>query len=307
MKSQSLKFILSFFLLFNVYVGAQLTPTYSPHETSQVVAEIDSQSVNTIEEMGGGVYYREVDAIVPLFPSIVWIEWLNYKNAIAEKIGPIFPGPSKESAKWSNSANTIEQLIADARDASNQFLSMCLNISHKTGCTPNFGIDNQYMIKSKKSIERKIIEGMNAGLKKEEAISKIRDTLRGTIIADNVEQIPLVVQALKNYAREMGREVIFINIWNDNRSSGYVGIHAKMLFPVYDAKGNIIDRNINAEIQIHLKSIMDGTQRCAKERAHLLYNQMHTRSIDPKIQTSSSMLLYLTALKQSPKKSFQLR
>lgn len=308
MKPQNLlKFFLPLLLASHLVVGAELTSTsYSPTtfvEPSQFVAEIDALSVNTVEEIGGGFYCREVDAVVPLFPSLVRLEWLNYKNAIAEKIGPVFPGPSKESAAWSNSTTSIDQLIVDAKEASNQFLSMCLKISQKTGCSSNFGVDNQYMIKSKKSIESKINEAMTEGLSKEEAIRKIRDTLRGTIIADRVEQIPLIVQALKNSAREMGREVIFINIWNDNRASGYVGIHAKMLFPIYDEKGKDTKRSINAEIQIHLKSIMDGTQQCAKERAHLIYNQMHTLGIDSKIQTSSSMLLYLTALKQSSKDS----
>lgn len=278
------------------------SPSILYNKPSQPILEIDTQSVKTADEIGGGVYYREVDAIVPFFPSLVRDEWLSYKNAIAERIGLILPAPSKESALWKNSATTLDQLILDANRAAPYFWEMCLNVAHKTGGVANFGIDNHHMIKSKRSINLKIEESMRDGLSREEAVTKIRDALRGTIIAETPEQIPLIVQTLKEVAAEMGREFVFINIWNESRPSGYVGIHAKMLYPIYDAKGNDTQRNIIIEIQIHLRCIMDGTSTCVKEREHSLYEQMRMRGIDPAIQTSASTLLYLTALKQCPKK-----
>lgn len=289
-------FSCSFPSSFDQHVKHYITPTYN--KPSQPVLEIDSQSIRTAEKIGGGVYYREVDAIVPFFPALVRAEWLNYKNAISERIGPIHPAPTKESALWKNSATTIDQLIADARMAASYFWEMCLNIAHKTCCVANFGIRNSYMIKSKNSINIKVQESMEIGLSREESVSKIRDALRGTIIAETPEQIPTIVQALKEYAHEMGREFVFTNIWEDNRPSGYVGIHAKMLFPICDKYGSYTQRNIIIEIQIHLRCIMDGTKRCVKEREHLLYEQMRIREIAPEIQTAASTLLYLTALKQ---------
>ena len=268
--------------------------THTP--PSQPIAEIEARAIVASEAIGGGFYSREIDTLVPFFPALVEAEWLKHKAVFAERIGRIAPGPSTASASWSNSAASIDQLITDAKMAAPDFFKMCAEVSLQIGGIANFGIKNQYMVKSKKSIERKVQETQKGGISREESISKIRDVLRGTIIVDTVEQIPLVIQALKEYASKIGREIIFINIWNDNRPSGYVGIHAKILFPIYDNSGKYSQQDINAEIQIHLRSIMDGTERCAKEQAHLLYH--HMPGVDPKIQMAASKLLYLTALKQ---------
>lgn len=295
------------FIPFEQHARLPLLPSMEPfqvHIKSQPLFEIDSQSVQIAEEIGGGIYYREVDAIVPFFPSLVRAEWLNYKNYIAERIGPIYPTTTKESLSWKNSATSIDLLVKDAQTAAPHFLEMCMFVAHKTGSTANFGIDNQYMIKSKRSIARKIQESTRGGLSESDAVSKVRDALRGTIIAETPEQISLITESLKEYAHNLGREIIFINIWEENRPSGYVGIHAKMLFPVYDNKGLYTQRDVIVEIQIHLKCIMDGTKRCVKEREHLMYDQMRKKGVDPEIQTAASNLLYLTALKQSIPKKF---
>lgn len=312
LKFSSLFFVLFVFAFYQPHISAfdylktDLTSALPlenhQKKESQPLLEIDSQSVKIAEEIGGGVYYHEVDAIVPLFPSLVRTEWMNYKNAIAEEIGAIYPAPTQESALWRNTADSIDALVKDAQMAAPYFWEMCLTIAKRTESIANFGIGNQYMIKSKESISRKVQESVVQGESKEEAISKIRDTLRGTIIAETPEQIPLIVQALKEFAYGMGREIVFINIWKENRPSGYVGIHAKMLFPIYDEEGHQTQSNIIIEIQIHLKCIMDGTQMCVKEREHLLYDEMRKKNVDPEIQTAASTLLYLTALKQCPLK-----
>lgn len=277
--------------------------TVQNYSQSKPILEIDSNSANTVEELGGGIYYQEVDAIVPFFPSLVRAEWMQLKNEIIERIGYISPVASKESSLWKNSATSVNSLIKDAHIAAPDFWKMCVYIANKTGTVANFGIRNQYMIKSKKSISRKVKESIEKGLSEEEAVGKVRDSLRGTIIAETPEQITLIVQALKEFAYREARQIVFINIWEDNRPSGYVGIHAKMLFPIYDRQGKNTQKNIIIEVQIHLTCIMDGTLRCVKEREHLLYEQMRKGGADPEIQTAASTLLYLTALKQCPKKA----
>jgi hypothetical protein len=301
-------FFLSIFILFQS--NAKLISVIEPSQEhtreykSQPILEIDIESIKLVEEIGGGIYHSEVDAIVPFFPSLVRAKWLNVKNEIAQRIGPLNPTSTKESTLWKNSATSVESLIKDAQIAAPYFLEKCVLIANKTGTIANFGIGNQYIIKSKKSMERKVKESMlEYGISEEEAVNQMRDSLRGTIIAQTPEQIPLVVQALTEFANEEGREIVFINIWEDNRPSGYVGIHAKMLFPIYDANEVNTQRNIIVEIQIHLSCIMDGTKKCAKEREHLLYEKIREGEVDPEIQTSASTLLYLTALKQCPPKN----
>lgn len=266
-------------------------------------AEIDSQTLQIVEDIGGGVYYRELDAIIPFFPTILQEEWMNCKRLIAKRIGPIHPGPTKKSDNWKNNALTADQLIEDAHAAAPQFLKMCLAISQQTGTSTNFGIENRHMIKSRRSVQKKIHEYISSGFSYTEAVGKVRDSLRGTIIVEKIEQIPQVVDAIKKYAKNMGREVVFLNLWEENNPSGYVGIHAKMLFPVPSEEMNSNTKNINVEIQIHLKCIMDGTFKCAKERAHLLYAQMHQRGFDSKQPSVGSMLFYFTSMKQYLKKS----
>jgi hypothetical protein len=268
---------------------------------SQPILEIDSDSVKVVEEVGGGIYDREVDALLPLFPSLVRAEWLNYKNEIAARIGTIAPSPTKESASWRNSAKSIHQLIKDAQLAAPAFKKMCLCISNHTGCKVNFGIKNQCMIKGEKSINRKVHESITEGLSREEAVGRVRDALRGTLIAETPEQIQVVIHTLKDFAYANGIQIVFINVWEENRPSGYVGIHAKMLFPISDQNEFTSQRNIIAELQIHLHCIMDGTMESVKEREHLLYDKMRKGGVDPEIQTAASTLLYLTALKQCPK------
>lgn len=285
------------FYLFNTNILIFIS-SFSTEQKSQPILEIDSQSVKIADEVGGGVYYHEVDAIVPFFPHLVREEWRNYKNKIAKRIGPIFPTASKESALWRNSATSIDFLVKDAMMAAPYFRELCVSIAHQSGAIANFGIDNQYMLKSKKSIQRKVNDLIKLGISEEEAVTKLRDSLRGTIIAETPEQVFEIVQRIKKFAEGIECDVVFINIWEENRPSGYVGIHAKMLFPIYDPQGLPTTRNIIVEIQIHLRCIMDGTKACVKEREHLLYEQMYRRGIDPEIQAAASTLLYLTALKQ---------
>lgn len=298
--------LLFFFSLLSPFISFQSNAKLisirepSPEYNSQNVLEIDTKSVKIVEEIGGGIYYHEVDALVPFFPSLVRAEWQNVKNEIAERIGPIYPAPTTESALWKNSATSVDSLIKDAQMAAPYFWETCVLIANKTGTVANFGIDNRYIIKSKKSIERKVQESIEQGVSEEEAIGKMRDSLRGTIIAQTPEQIPFIVQTLKEFAEKEERELVFINIWEDDRPSGYVGIHAKMLFPIYDENGLHTQRNIIIEIQIHLSCIMDGTKKCVKEREHLLYEEMRKGCVDTEIQTAASTLLYLTALKQCP-------
>lgn len=269
------------------------------------ILEIDANSVQTVDQIGGGIYYRSVDAIVPLFPSVLLSEWLEYKNAIVKRMGPIESPPYSLILDWSNTATSIDQLIKDATQASPKFWEMCLDVSKKTGCRVNAGHGNQHMVKNYQGIKDKAQKWANFGLTLEQSVSKIRDALRATLVVDTPEQIPFVINSLKDYAHSIGREFVFINIWNEQRPSGYVGIHSKMLFPIQDKMGRYTERNVIVEIQIHLKCMMDGTKECAKERVHSLYKQMKRLEVEPKIQTAASMLIYLTALKRCPKKNFQ--
>lgn len=269
----------------------------------KAIQEVDTKVAKVVEELGGGVYHSEVEAIVPFFSSYVRNEWFKYKNEITERIGPIVPRVSTESALWENSAKTVEDLLQDAERVASHFRESCLQIAKKTNSAVSFGIKDESIIKSKASLIRKVKQtAQELGISEAEAIAKIRDTVRGTIIVDTPEQIPLVVEAIKELALAEKREVVFINAWEENRPSGYVGVHAKLLFPIHEKKSTSFQKNIIVEIQIHLKCIMDGTLSSVKEREHLLYEHIRNGTFNySDLQTSASTLLYLTGLKECPR------
>ncbi len=251
----------------------------------------------------GGIYSHKLEAIVPFFSSYIRAEWISYKNEIAERIGVIHHPLNKQSDFWENSSDSIDSLLLDAKIAEPYFRKKCIEIAKRTNSVANFGILDLSIIKSKKSLIRKVKQIVKEkGIPEEWIIPKIRDALRGTIIADIPEQIPSIVDAIKEFAHEEGQEVVFVNLWEESRPSGYVGIHAKMLLPIHEIEKKAPHKYIIVEIQIHLRCIMDGTKECVKEREHLLYDQMRHGGINPELQTAASTLLYLTALKQCPKK-----
>ncbi len=256
---------------------------------------LDAKALQTAETVGGGAYNREMDAILPFFPSLLEDAWSSHKKVISKRIGPI---ENHHQLLLKNSANTIEELIDDAKKASPEFIRMLSEISLKTGGVVNFGIENKHMIKNKESIQINVLKSMNAGLAFEDAVKNIRDCLRGTIITESPEQICVIIKSLNDYANRNGREWQFINHWELNHPDGYVGIHAKMLFPIME-DDLYTHRDITIEVQIHLKCIMDGNKQCIKEKSHKLYYQMLRDKLDQKIQSPASMLLYLTGIKEA--------
>lgn len=299
-------FLCSFSVLSNDHlVGNACHPDFISllfFRQSEPILAIDTDSLQTVDQLGGGVYYREIDAIIPLFPSLVIEQWLQYKNRIADRIGSIEPvAESGSDLGWNNSATTIDELILDAYQAAPQFKEMCMILSEKGGANINFGIKNLHMIKSYQSIEHKAFEKMKKGLSFDQSVGQIKDALRATMIVEAPEDIQPLTEVLKEYASLLERKFVFVNLWKENRSSGYVAVHAKMLFPIHDEKGNYLKRDIMVEIQIHLKCIMDGNENCVKERAKRLCHQLRTRQITLKNESAASTLLYLSALKKCPK------
>ena len=293
--------LLSICVQFDVHSSHDLLRQEAVQLRTFPIEEIDVQASRLATELGGGAYSYDLDAIVPIYAAYVRAEWLLLKNHIARRMGPIFPRSNPRSASWENSADSIERLLEDAERAGPHFQEKCFEIARKTHSVANFGIANASLIKSKKSLRFKVKQTMREeGIPESLTVKKIRDALRGTIIADVPEQIPSIIQEIKDFASEEGEEVIFINAWEENRPSGYVGIHAKMLLPIHDAEGLESERKIIIEIQIHLRCIMDGSPDCVKEREHLLYEKHRLGESNLAYQRAASTLLYLTALKRCP-------
>jgi ppGpp synthetase/RelA/SpoT-type nucleotidyltranferase len=251
-------------------------------------------------KLNGGYFDEKVHAVIPHDSLQTNKEWKNVKDNIAHFIGPM-PASSQTNIAWENSCKTIENLLEDAHRAAPIFKNDFQKIAEQTQSITYFGPGGIYLVKSKESLVSKVErDAKSEGISREEAVSKIGDTLRGSLIVDDLNKIPTVIGAIINYAHEKGAKVTFKNLWKEDRESGYVGIHAKILYPVPDSNGIISNHYVLAEMQIHLESMLEGGELSAKERAHLIYE--NTRSDDQLNSaelSAASKLLFLTAMEEA--------
>lgn len=263
--------------------------------------EIDIKAAElAAEKLNGGHFDEKIHTVIPNDFSETDKVWKQTKDQIAKMIGPIPSSSVLDSAKWENSSKTVDELLQDAKMKAPTFKKDFQEIALKQGAMANFGPGNEFIVKSKGSLTGKVNrDAMALNLSEAEAISQIGDALRGTIITDDVKKIPGIISSIVDYADKQGAKVVFKNLWLEERESGYVGIHAKLLLPVAQEDGTHF---ILAEMQIHLDSIVDGTALSAKERAHLIYENVRTEESSPVELSAASKLLFLTAMQETLQK-----
>jgi|GEM_PF-2891273 len=260
--------------------------------------EIDFKAaVLAQRRLRGGYFDEHIHSVIPNDFNKTDMEWKRIKDQIAYLIGPIPYSSPRESASWKNSTKDVDSLLDDARRMSFIFKNDFQSIALQTQTTVHFGSENQFIVKSKESLMKKVKRDAKAlNISQEEAIEKIGDALRGTLIVDDLKTIPLVIAEIIQYVDDIGGKVAFRNLWVEDRKSGYVGVHAKILFPLQNEGKKEGNHYILTEMQIHLDSIVDGSEVSAKERAHSIYENLREDD-SPSIQVSAaSKLLFLTAM-----------
>jgi len=263
--------------------------------------EIDLKASEFAQNKLHGWYYdHEIHAVVPNDINQTDEEWKKTKDKIARVIGPLPSYINQDYRSWKNSAKTVDELIQDASIMAPSFIKDFEHLASLTGTKANFGPNNQYAMKSRASLINKVKRDSNEfKISDEEAVTLIGDALRGTLILNDLSQIPTVVAEIINYAKDHDARVTFKNLWAEDRESGYVGIHAKLLLPLHNSEKGKAQRYILAEMQIHLYSIFDGTSESVKERGHLIYE--HVRDLedfDHLKHSAASRLLFLTAMQE---------
>lgn len=259
---------------------------------------IDIKAAELAEEkLHGGHYDDKIHTVIPEDLMLTEKEWKQTKDRIAQVIGPVPSSSDIESALWENSSKTVDELLVDAHAKDPIFKSDFQEIARQKGVIANFGPGNEFSVKSRASLVDKVDRYAKAlEVSKTEAVTKIGDALRGTIIVDEVEKIPEIIALIADYADKQGAKVVFNNLWAEDRESGYVGIHAKLLLPVSKEGGT---HYLMAEMQIHLDSIVDGTAMSAKERAHLIYENVRSEEASLAELSAASKLLFLTAMQEA--------
>lgn len=247
--------------------------------------------------LNGGYYDSDFHAVLPCDVVLTEEQWKKAKDHIAQIIGPL-PVLSEQKIVWENSSKDIDNLLLDAIIASPMFKNDLDCIAYQTETKAYFGPEDRNLVKSRESLINKVSLDAEDLENEEEAISKIGDTLRGTIIVEDILKVPSVIAEIINYADFKDTPVTFKNFWLQDRESGYVGIHAKMLFPLPAIEENDAKRHLLVEIQIHLKSIADGTVDSVKERTHLIYEYARLENFNHLKFSAASKLLYLTAMNE---------
>ncbi len=286
------------FLKEGMPIFPKLTPEADLEDHPQMF-EVDRKAARLANDrFGGGVYNRKIEAVIPCDGMAAHVEWVQAKNRIAREIG-IIPSPSLDNYLWQNSATSVRELLHDAQALSKDFHDKCEDIAASAHSVANFGPKDACFLKSEASLERKVNQDSKfLGISKQQALSKIGDALRGTIYTDNPKKVQKIVEGVIEYANEKQGKVVFKNIWAEERESGYVGLHAKIYLPVPSSEGEKA-KYLIVELQIHLESIMNGSELCPKEREHLIYEKVRTGSFNPLDVSSASKLIMLAAMRNA--------
>jgi hypothetical protein len=224
-----------------------------------------------VSGLGGGYYDYEFEEVVPNCPSLVSKIFNCTKNYFNQKIGNIYG--SWEELGF-NTATNHKNLRKDAKVVAPKFIESLKKISKATGGDANFGSEDMFAIKSEGSLKRKIASDSRAEkISREQATQKISDAIRGTIIVDSEEQIQTITKKINEWIEREGGEISWKNIFQEERDDGYVGIHGKILLPFTTHKGE--KRRIRCELQLHFRTVADGSLDSPKERMHLLYKNLN--------------------------------
>ncbi|MBW2456929.1 MAG: hypothetical protein JRI68_20615 [Deltaproteobacteria bacterium] len=201
----------------------------------------------------------EMDVLVPDDPKGVERAMNRARDNTRKKIGDVDIGDPKDAKKWRNTANSADGLAADAK-ATEPLLREIVDDSAKAaGGTSNYGPDDAFATKSKKSMLRKHND-------KGTPYNEMSDAVRGTVIVDKPEQVGPAIDALQKKVDAAGGKLIVDNKFNGPNDVGYSAVHADLELPTPDGG------TVRSEVQVHLKSLHDGTPTSIKESSHKIYD-----------------------------------
>jgi hypothetical protein len=201
------------------------------------------------------------------------------KCTIAARLGPIFPEKSLESELWENSANSLDELLEDAKAAAPLFLE-ATTLPEKPLYTGGF------LFKERASI----LDKLRHRERPDDGIKKINDALRGTFIAEDKKELLLLIEQFKERLDSYHIPYVFTNLWKKNQLA-YGAIHAKLSLPT-----GTHGRKVLAEVQFHFRQIFER-----QEEAHALYKLYKNRPLLMPLPSTLPFLLdllYFQAISQ---------
>jgi len=215
---------------------------------------------------------------------------------------------AEDRIKVLNSADSLAQLVADAKATAPAFMKMARDAAKSAGGNSEalFGEHDQHVTKKAPSLAKKIgkkTRGAFEKLKKAgvdpaamklptapQILRTIDDSVRGTIVTDTPEQLGDAIRRFRSSVEASGGRVEVDNKWDNNDNpTGYVGVHTKVLMKTPSG------RDILSELQFHLRSVYDGTEASPKDTSHGIYKQIEAMPSEVAPGTAAMQLIFATA------------
>ena len=220
---------------------ASRIPGFSPSDRGEPSHRTDITRRETFErrvgELGGCTFDPTVQAYIPIHPERVHEAWLAQKELLREKIGAVYPKDSAAigSFLWENSASTIDELLDHSTQAIPFFKRFIDEIASAIGGKTYFGEGDQHIVKTRASIEEKVArdkawkESYGQSPSEVSIVRLLNDSLRGTIIVEDIHQCLVVINLLRNECKIVDYDLVFSNKFEAEYPNGYVGIYCPPL------------------------------------------------------------------------------
>lgn len=214
---------------------------------------------------------------LPKRPSMK-AQWSTHKASVAAALGEVEEKSIEIVTQWRNrdsnkdTITAVEGLLSTAAELAPLYKAWAMRIVGRVpGAAFEAGPDDKYLLKSTHSTERKVQSRVaHSGRDEAYLVARFSDALRSTIVVDTAEQMREVLHAM---AAATTGDSTTSSIQVENKfaagvsyASGYVGVHTNMLFASTSSGAAVV-----VETQVHLRSIMDGTEECPKHYTHLFY------------------------------------
>jgi len=247
---------------------------------------------------------NDMDGTITIFPKKYPPNFQKklekYQTKIVKMIGNLQSSTDDDDDNWLNDANTVDELLENAYFIAPQFKAICEQISHELTRHKHFisfRLEDSCLIKSKESLNKKIMRYKTFDVDTFNAVKIIRDAVRATFVLESPYCIRAVAECICQKFEADGEAVIFENIWLKPKPSGYVGVHSivRMFVPDHEKKKCVL-----CEIQIHLREIY-----LVKEEQHAFYKQSISDNLYSLDDNKISKILYFNAMKKICKNTKQ--
>ncbi|MBW2524105.1 MAG: type VI secretion system tip protein VgrG [Deltaproteobacteria bacterium] len=202
---------------------------------------------------------------VPDDPAKLHADHAETRAAIQAKIGDINVGDRSAAREWENTATTTEQLHNTALATEPMLKDIVGQSADAVDAEAYFGPEGKFAVKGKESLERKVKKGT--------AVEDVSDAVRGTIIVDRPEQIPGAVKALQEATEASGGQLVVDNKFAKFNDAGYGAVHADLFLKAPNGE------MIRSEVQVHVRSLHDGTEKSIKEQSHKIYEKTRDKNV----------------------------